>query len=231
MSKDIGEGRWRKYGKEAVLAYCEEDVRASTALLRKQLQGFSRFQPASVMHVLHWSNYSAKAISQIQARGMQIDMVLWNLVQENKAAVISYLLRLFDPSYGSANPIYTPDGHWSDARFEQNLVQMGVKEWPRLEFGKIQTDGDAFKIMSHVPGIEGLRPPSIERRGSTRTAGRNDAMSIVKKVVDAYAAMRARFHGGQVPEQSTSSRRNITRSVLVAAGETRTAICSTRMAT
>jgi hypothetical protein len=26
-------------------------------------------------------------------------------------------------------------------------------------------------------------------------------MSIVKKVVDAYAAMRARFHGGQVPEQ------------------------------
>ena len=63
-------------------------MRASTALLLKQLQGFSRYQPASVMHQLHWANYSAKAIAQIQARGMQIDMQLWNLVQENKAAVI-----------------------------------------------------------------------------------------------------------------------------------------------
>jgi DNA polymerase I len=156
MSKDIGEGRWRDHGKDAVLAYNEEDVRASTLLLRKQLQGFSRFQPADVMHVLHWSNYSAKAISQIQARGMQIDMPLWNLVQENKAAVISYLLRTFDPSYGGNNSIYTTEGHWSDARFEQWLVSAGVTAWPRLDSGKIQIDGDAFKIMYHVPGIEGL---------------------------------------------------------------------------
>ena len=28
--------------------------------------------------------------------------------------------------------------------------------WPRLESGKIQTDGDAFKLMYHVPGIEEL---------------------------------------------------------------------------
>jgi DNA polymerase-1 len=156
MAKDIGEGRWRDYGKEAVLAYCEEDVRASTALLQKQLQGFSRYQPASVMHQLHWSNYSAKAVAQIQARGMQIDMWLWNLVQDNKDAVISYLLRTFDPSYGSDNPIYTPDGHWSDVRFEQWLVSAGITAWPRLESDKIQIDGDAFKIMYHQPGIEGL---------------------------------------------------------------------------
>src|SRR6478672_1600942 len=29
----IGEGRWREYGKEAVLDYCEEDVRVSVELL------------------------------------------------------------------------------------------------------------------------------------------------------------------------------------------------------
>ncbi len=156
ISKDIGEGRWRNHGQEAVLAYCEEDVRASTALFQKQLQGFSRYQPASVMHQLHWANYSAKAIAQIQARGMQIDMPLWNLVQKNKAAVISHLLRTFDPSFGTANPIYTPDGHWSDARFEQWLISAGVTAWPRLDPGKIQIDGDAFKIMYHQPGIEGL---------------------------------------------------------------------------
>jgi DNA polymerase-1 len=156
IAKDIGEGRWRIHGKPAVFAYCEEDVRASTALLQKQLQGFSRYQPASVMHQLHWANYSAKAIAKIQARGMQIDTRLWDLVQEYKGPVIGHLLRNFDPSYGTANSIYTPDGHWSDARFEQWLVSAGVTAWPRLESGKIQIDGDAFKIMYHQPGVEGL---------------------------------------------------------------------------
>ena len=49
----------------------------------------SALLPADVERVLHWSNYSAKAIALIQARGMPIDMPLWNLVQENKAAVIA----------------------------------------------------------------------------------------------------------------------------------------------
>jgi hypothetical protein len=65
-------------------------------------------------------------------------------------------LRAFDPSFDTDNPIYTPDGHWSDVRFEQWLVSAGVTAWPRLESGKIQIDGDAFKIMYHQPGIEGL---------------------------------------------------------------------------
>ena len=156
ISKDIGEGRWRDHGKEACLAYCEADVKASTLLLRKQLEGFSRFDPADVERVLFWSEYSAKAVAQIQAQGMPIDMALWNLVQKNKDAVIRHLLRTFDPSYGSANPIYTLDGHWSDARFEQWLISVGITVWPRLDSGKIQTDGDAFRLMYHVPGIEGL---------------------------------------------------------------------------
>jgi DNA polymerase-1 len=87
---------------------------------------------------------------------MPIDMALWNLVQENKDAVIKHLLRTFDPSHNTDNPIYTPDGHWSDARFEQWLISVGIAAWPRLDSGKIQTDGDAFKLMYHVPGIEGL---------------------------------------------------------------------------
>ena len=50
--------------------------------------------------------YSAKAIAQIQARGMQIDTVLWNLVQDNKdrSSIIRDLQTRFDPSYGTANP-------------------------------------------------------------------------------------------------------------------------------
>jgi DNA polymerase I len=157
MAKDIGEGRWHIYGVERVFEYCEEDVRASSVLFKRMLQGRPLLPASDIERVLHWSNYGAKAIAQIQARGMPIDMVLWNLVQENKATVIKHLLERFDPSRNSADPIYTPDGHWSDYRFERWLVSQGVAAWPRLESGQIQKDDDTFKMMSHIPGIEALR--------------------------------------------------------------------------
>ena len=137
IASDIGEGRWRKYGREAVFDYCEEDVRKSTLLLRQATaRPRSICRAADVERVLHWSNYSAKAVAQIQARGMPIDMPLWNLVQENKTAVIGELLRRFDPSHGSEDPIYTPEGEWSYARFERWLVEhrrrrmAAPREWP-----------------------------------------------------------------------------------------------------
>jgi hypothetical protein len=79
-------------------------------------RGRTLLPAADTDRVLHWSNYSAKAIALIQARGMPIDVPLWNLVQENKIAVIGELLRRFDPSYGSDDPIYTPEGEWSYTR-------------------------------------------------------------------------------------------------------------------
>jgi DNA polymerase family A len=155
IARDIGEGRWRDYGREAVFEYCTEDVRASTALLRKQLRGLGRLPAADVGRVLDWSNYSAKCVAQIQARGMPIDIPLWNLVQENKAAVIGHLLRRFDPSYGSEYPIYSPEGEWSYIGIERWLASVGTP-WPRKESGRLDLEGDAFKLMYHVPGVEGL---------------------------------------------------------------------------
>ena len=159
MAKDLGEGRWRKYGREAVLAYCEEDVKKSTELLRKQLTGYNGRPPIDVGRVLFWSEYSAKTVARIQARGMPIDMPLWNLVQENKAAAIKALILRFDPSYydGAPEHIYTIDGEWSDTRFERWLAHVGIAVWPRLASGKIQIDGDAFRMMYSVhPALEGL---------------------------------------------------------------------------
>jgi DNA polymerase I len=162
IAKAIGEGRWREYGQEAVFAYCEEDVHMSVRLLRTQLRrhcdtsGRILLPAADVARVLHWSNYSAKTVAQIQAHGMPIDMTLWNLVQENKRAVVNELLRQFDPSHGSDDPIYNAEGEWSYARFENWLARSGVAAWPRLESGMLDTDGDAFRLMYHVPGIEGL---------------------------------------------------------------------------
>ena len=98
MAEAIGAGRWREYGREAVFQYCEEDVRASTVLLRRQLAGYGRARPSIPPRVMSWSIYSAKTVARIQARGMPIDMELWNLAQENEQAVIGALIRRVDPS-------------------------------------------------------------------------------------------------------------------------------------
>ncbi len=45
MARAIGEGRWREYGQPAVFDYCEEDVRNSAELLRRQLSGHRHFAP------------------------------------------------------------------------------------------------------------------------------------------------------------------------------------------
>ena len=156
IAKDIGEGRWHLHGKDAVLDYCAEDVRAETELLRRQLRGSGLFAPVSVPNVLHWSNYSAKCVAHIQARGMPIDMALWELVQENKEAVIAELIRQLDVSQAGNYPIYTPEGEWSYERFEQWLCNTGVIAWPRLDSGRLDIDGDAFRLMYHIPGIEEL---------------------------------------------------------------------------
>lgn len=156
IAADIGGGHWRKYGREGVLLYCEEDVRKSMHLLRQMLHGYAGFPPIDVERVLHWSNYSAKCIARIQARGIPIDTVLWNLVQENKRAVIGELLRRFDPSYGSDDPIYDAEGGWSYGRFEHWLPTAGILIWPRLDSGALDISSDAFRLMSHYPGIENL---------------------------------------------------------------------------
>jgi DNA polymerase I len=163
IAKAIGDGTWRgRYSPGEVLDYCTEDVRMEVQLLRAQLRPHRDqrdhvlLPAADVERVLWWSNYSAKAVARIQARGMPIDMTLWNLVQENKAAVVGELLQKFDPSHDDDDPIYTSEGKWSYARFERWLVRSGVIAWPRLESGKLDTDGDAFDMMFHIAGVTEL---------------------------------------------------------------------------
>lgn len=157
IAKDIAEGNWRKWGREAVIAYCEQDVAMTVKLLRAQISGVPGIEPIDVPLVIHWSEFGAKAIAQVQSRGMPIDTYRWGLVQENKAEVIAALIRRLDPSFGSPCPIYTTEGKWSYRRFEQWLAYTGAAAWPRLESGRLDIDSDAFRLMaSAVPGVEGL---------------------------------------------------------------------------
>jgi hypothetical protein len=153
----IGDGRWREYGQPAVLQYCEEDVHNAAELFRRQLAGHRDHAPVDPALVMRWSEYSAKTVARIQARGIPIDTALWDLVQENKAAAIAALIARFDPSQGSEHPIYSPEGAFSSWRFEQWLIAAGLTEWPRLDSGALQLDSDAFRMMYGAhPAIEGV---------------------------------------------------------------------------
>jgi DNA polymerase I len=70
--------------------------------------------------------------------------------------VVRSLIAHYDPSHGDEETIYTQDGEWSYERFERYLVRTGAKQWPRLESGRLDIDGDAFRQMYHVPGMEAL---------------------------------------------------------------------------
>ena len=159
IAQAIGNGTWRgRYSPEEILAYCAEDVRMELLLLRAQVLGRGKqLRPVDVPRVLHWSNYSAKCIALIQARGMPVDMRLWDLVQENKPAVIEELLRRFDPSHNDDEPIYDAEGGWSYRRFEQWLLRAGIGAWPRLATGRLDLDDKIFKLMSYAPGVENIR--------------------------------------------------------------------------
>src|SRR5262249_33258739 len=156
MAQDIGEGRWHDYGQDVVFDYCEEDVKNSVKLLRAQMRGSNRFPPVDTDRVIFWSEYSAKAVALIQAKGIPIDVYRWNLILENRSAIIDALRRRFDPSYNDDDPIFDAEGGFSYARFEAWLVRSGIPFWPRLDSGQLDLDSDAFRLMSVFPGVEAI---------------------------------------------------------------------------
>ena len=156
IAKDIGEGRWRDYGQNAVFDYCEEDVKKSAELLRAQIRGSNRFPRLDTDRVIFWSAYSGKAVARIQAKGIPIDVYLWNLILENRQAIIDVLLQRFDPSYNDDEPIFSPEGEFSYVRFEAWLVRYHIPFWPRLDSGQLDLSSDAFRLMSVFPGVEAI---------------------------------------------------------------------------
>jgi DNA polymerase-1 len=158
IAKAIGDGVWReKYSPQDVIDYCTEDTFKEVQLLRRQLRDG---RCPNVDQVCYWSDYSAKDTARIQARGMPIDIALWNLVQENKVAVVRALIRQFDPSQNSPYQIYNEEGEFTYERFGRWLAyeqsQGRIASWPRLDSGMLDLSSDAFGLMRHIPGIKEL---------------------------------------------------------------------------
>ena len=91
--------------RKKIFNYCEEDVRKAVQLLRAQLldpAAAGRHRPRAALVELQRQGDRAHPGARHADRH-----ALWNLVQENKAAVVGELIRQFDPSHGSPYPIYT----------------------------------------------------------------------------------------------------------------------------
>jgi hypothetical protein len=173
VAKDIGEGHWQKYGQKYVFDYNEEDVSVATKLFWAMIRGDRNLPAIRPDFILHWSNYSAKNIALIQNRGLPWDTELWDITQANGLKVVRALCEKFDPSFydektpgrDDTGPIYNEDGEFSYRRFERHLAlpclrpgfeRPAVVAWPRLPTGRLDTDRDAFRLMSHVRGMEEL---------------------------------------------------------------------------
>ena len=120
-------------------------------------------------------------------------MPLWNLVQENKAAVVGALIARFDPSQGSEYPIYSPEGEFSSWRFEQWLIAAGITYWPRLDSGALQLDGDAFRMMYHAhPAIEGLHALRDASASLSAPGSRSGLMVAIVRACFRFATATSR---------------------------------------
>jgi DNA polymerase I len=162
IAQAIGEGTWRgQYSECETVHYCEEDTANTCRLFRRQVTGTEHYAPADVPLVLHWSNYSAKAIAMIQARGMPIDVERWNLVQEHKADVILDLVKKWDPSrdkrlgLGNDAFIFDDEGGFGYSRMENYLALIKAQAWPRLASRALDMSSDALRLMYGLKACDG----------------------------------------------------------------------------
>ena len=171
IAKAIGEGRWREYGQEAVFDYCEEDVQESVQAVARAAapycdqRGRTLLPAADVPRVLHWSNYSAKAGranpgARHADRHAAVEFGAGKQDRPSSASCCGSSIRATAAKTRSTPP--TANG--ATSRFERWLVRIGCTHWPRLESGKLDIDGDAFRMMYHIPGIEGLHALTRQHR-------------------------------------------------------------------
>jgi hypothetical protein len=128
--------------------------------------GTEHYAPADIPLVLHWSNYSAKGIALIQARGMPIGVERWNLVQEHKADVILDLVRKLDPSRDKRlgleddTFVFDDEGGFVYSRMENYLALIKAQAWPRLASGALDMSSDALRLSTGSRPAIGKRPAS-----------------------------------------------------------------------
>jgi len=133
---------------QALLLYCEEDVRATTSLLPHLL----RSTTATLGQALLMGRYTLGAVSSIQHAGVPVNLSFLRAVYDNRDILLSKMTTSIDEGYrvfdGTSFRIH---------KFEEFLVRENIT-WPRLDSGTPCLDDDTFKVMaSRFPRLEPLR--------------------------------------------------------------------------
>ena len=138
-------GPWSQQEKQAILNYCQSDVRALEKLLPQLAPHLNT--PLSLLRGRYM-----KAAAQIEYNGTPIDTEALALFKNNWGSIQEQLIRKIDADYG----VYE-GGTFKQSRFADWLIEMNIP-WPHLPTGKLDLKDDTFKEMARsYPAVGPLR--------------------------------------------------------------------------
>jgi len=138
-------GPWSNDDREAILDYCQSDVKALALLLEKMAPKLN------LKSALVRGQYMA-AVAKIEDHGIPIDTKLFNRLQENWELIKTQLIQKVDVNYNVFEC-----GHFRLSLFKKYLIANDIP-WPKLATGTLKTDDDTFKEMAKMhPQLQQLR--------------------------------------------------------------------------
>jgi len=128
----LSRGPWSEKQEAEILDYCQSDVEALAQL-------FLKMKPLIDWPRALLRGHYMKAVSQIQACGIPIDVALLHETQKYWDKIREQLIDKINVAYG----VYE-DQTFKKDKFEAYLVQSGIP-WPRLPTGSLDLSENAFR--------------------------------------------------------------------------------------
>lgn len=165
----ISGGRWSPEQKEAILDYCETDVRALGRLLPAMAVALATSTKRLGQALLR-GRYMA-AVARMEWNGVPIDMAMFQALRDNWARLPVPLIQAVDGEFGVF------DGPTFKAHlFESFLARSGIP-WPRLDSGKLALSDKVFrqqaKAYPELAPLRELRHALSELRLNKLTVGKD----------------------------------------------------------
>ncbi len=157
----LGGGPWTSWEKEAILKYCEADVKALNQLV------IAMAPDIGLDFALYRGAYSA-CLAEIEDRGIPIDKECFDKIQNVWPKLLEKLIMEVNKEYGCFG-----GSVFKQSFFEEYLVHKKI-DWPRTVTGRLDLKDDTFKEKAiQYPELEDLR----ELR-STLSKTRNLKLSV-----------------------------------------------------
>jgi DNA polymerase I len=133
----IGGGPWSAAERDLIIRYCEEDVKATTALLVKMIDRID------LQRALIRGRY-LRSLALVEWHGVPIDQELHQRIGINREAIMAGLIREVDSAFG----VYDGD-RFNKQRFSAYLARHAIP-WPKNKSGNLILDRDTFKEQAEI---------------------------------------------------------------------------------